>query len=125
MHVFAVMTGCALFLGLFRLGPPSIALHDQTFEALLIGAGFALLALVAVWVALRHGRPLFKMLALPAVTFLVGGILVAAEGNRSLDNDLGVMSIVFGQMLCLAAPLSVLRRRGYRLVRCSRLTGIV
>lgn len=122
-HVFALTTACALLLGLFRLSPPWRELGNRSVQALIIGGGFALLALVAAWVALGYGRWLYKLLALPAVTCLVGCLLIAIEVGDRPEYDRGVMAIVFGQMLFLAGSLAVLRRRGYRLVRYGRRSG--
>lgn len=117
-HVFVLTTACAVLLGLVRLAPKSPAINDHAFQALMIGAAFALMALVASWAAIGHGRRVFKLAALPTVTLLACGLLTATEGRNSLESDLGIMGIVFGQMLFLATPLFVLRRLGYRLVRC-------
>ena len=114
-HVFALTTACAVLLGLVRVVSWSPAIHGgKAFETLLLGSGFALMALVASWAAIGYGRVVFKLAALPSVTLLVGGLLTAIEGRP--DSNLGIMALVFGQMLCLALPLIALRQLGYRLV---------
>jgi hypothetical protein len=115
-HVFALMTACAVLFGALRLAPPWPTLGNRASEVWL-GVGFALMALVAAWVSLGYGRWLLKLLALPLVTFLVGGLLTAIEGPAGRLVQAGIMSLVFCQMLFLAAPLVVLRRCGYRLMR--------
>lgn len=119
-HLFLLTTACALLLGFLRLAPPWRPSGNRLTEALLLGGGFALMALIAAWVALGHGRRLFKLLALPVVTFLVGCLLMAIEGRRGRAGDLAIMALVFGQMFFLAGSLIVLRRCGYRLVRRGR-----
>ncbi|HWB10798.1 MAG TPA: hypothetical protein VG826_16330 [Pirellulales bacterium] len=114
-HVFALTTICAVVLSLIRLMPRR-NLDSRLAEAAVIGSGFALMALVAAWVAMGYGRWFFKLLALPIVTLLVGLLLVALGGVRPSE-DAWVMTLVFCQMLFLTGWLGVLRHCGFRLVR--------
>jgi hypothetical protein len=117
-HVFVLTTVCAVVLGLAR-SIPHWTLSNDLAEAALIGGGFALMALVAAWVAIGSGRWFFKLMALPVVTLLVGWLLAALEGG----NTGGLMALVFCQMLFLVGWLGVLRRCGFRLVRLGKLTA--
>jgi hypothetical protein len=110
-HVFLMTTICALVLGLIRL-MPRLSLGHGLAEGSMIGAGFALMALVAAWVAIGYGPWYFKLLALPAVTLLVGCLVAAVDGGRSAA---AVMALVFCQTLFLTGWLAVLRRCGFRL----------
>lgn len=119
-HVFALTTACALLLGLIRLVRPWIDIGNSLIEASFIGGGFAVVALVAAWVSLGRGRLLLKAAALPVATFLVGGTFIGIEGSTALPDALGMMAIVFGQMVSLSMSLMVLRRLNYRLTREAR-----
>ncbi|HET6878534.1 MAG TPA: hypothetical protein VFI31_00080, partial [Pirellulales bacterium] len=112
-----ITTASAVLLGVIRLAQPWLSSRNVTAEACVLGIGFALTALVAVWVSLGYGRWFFKIIALPAVAALVSVLFIAIEGHGGTNQDLGIAGIVLTQTIYMTLILLVLRRCGYRLLR--------
>jgi hypothetical protein len=120
-HLFAGLTVTAVLMGIGRLVLPEIAGPRVYGELIVIGGGFAAIALVAVWAGLGIGAVWLKPPVLLSVSAGVGyGIAILVEGRDDVP-PLVAMSVA--QALCLAGSLAVVRRAGYRLVRPLRPAG--